>query len=200
MPRFLHFTNNSYLLILKGHMKAEQKETESGFRRKVYTKMYNSSMSQIRADCEKPRKKIIPTCKKLGLREEFKKTFLPLLIDVFELRQMIQNYRSDNDSSLLKALGKKAIPPKKILKRLKELQEEITESRRWVEGVIDQIDKGICEAKEALEGIDEEKIKPQEEEKPRDLSEKVKLELNDLLDEENAASRLFSRLFKKRKK
>lgn len=181
-------------------MKADQKETESGFRRKVYTKMYNSSMSQIRADCEKPRKRIVPTCKKLGLREEFKKTFLPLLIDVFELRQMIQNYKKDQNSLLLKALGKQSIPPKKILKRLQELQEEITESKRWVEGVISQIDKGISEAREALEEMEKEHPEEPKEPENNNLSTKVKIELDDLLDQKYSASRLFSRLFKKKKK
>ncbi len=177
----------------------EAKETQLGFRRKVYTKMYNSSISQIKADCEKPQKKIIPTSKKLGLREEFKKTFLPLLIDIFELRQMIQNYKSNKDSSLLLTIGKKAIPPSEILKKLEGLQEEISESKRWVEGVISQIDKGIAEARETLADIREnEQAKPVTQES-HSSSKKIKIELGDLLNQKHSASSLFCRLFKKKK-
>ncbi len=160
----------------------EAEEKESGFRRKVYTKMYNSSISQLKADCEKPQKKIVLTSKKLGMREEFKKTFLPLLIDVFELRQMIQNTKSAIAPSL------KTLPPEQILEKLKTLQEDIAESKRWVEGVIAQIDRGIQEAKEALEHTSEP------------APHKVKIELGELLDQKYSAGRLFKKLFKRRKK
>ncbi len=177
-------------------MEVEETKNESGFRRKVYTKMYNSSMSQIKADCEKPQKKIVPTSKKLGMREEFKKTFLPLLIDVFELRQMIQNAKAANASSLLKSLGKKPLTPEHILEKLENLQEDITESKRWMEGVIAQIDKGITEAKEALENVHEQAM-PTE---PSSFPHEVKIELDELLDQKYSPGRLFNKLFKRRKK
>ncbi len=116
-----------------------------GFRRKVYERMYTDSISLLKADQEKPKKKIVPTCTKSGLREDFKKTFLPLLIDVFELRQRIQNHKAKNSSTT---------QPREILLRLQELQKEIEESQRWCEGVILQISKGIQEAKEALQFIE----------------------------------------------
>lgn len=78
------------------------KNTEE-FQRKIYTK----SISILQADEHKSPKKIIPSSKISGLREEFKKTFLPLLIDVFELRQMIENYKMGRTSSLFSLLGKK---------------------------------------------------------------------------------------------
>jgi hypothetical protein len=116
-----------------------------GFRKKVYERMYTDSISLLKADQEKPKKKIIPTSTKSSLREDFKKTFLPLLIDVFELRQRIQNYKAKPTSS---------VQPKEILLHLEELQKEIEESQRWCEGVILQISKGIEEAKEALQFIE----------------------------------------------
>ena len=176
-------------------MKAEKTDKESGFRRKVYTKMYHSSISQIKADYEKPLKKIVPTTKKLGIREELKKTFLPLLIDVFELRQMIQNHKSNKATSALLSIGKSQLSPDKILEKLTALQQDIEETKRWVEGVISQIDKGISEAKEALE-------KGQPISTPntqKSLSGKGPFELSEILDQKYSTSRLLSRLFKRRK-
>jgi hypothetical protein len=126
-----------------------------GFRRKVYERMYTDSISLLKADQEKPKKKIIPTSTKNGLREDFKKTFLPLLIDVFELRQRIQNYKVKRTTSSFFSSDSSSIQPREILKRLQELQKEIEESQRWCEGVILQISKGIEEAKEALQFIEE---------------------------------------------
>lgn len=98
-------------------------------------------------------KKIIPTIAHSGLREEFKKTFLPLLIDVFELRQMIDTYKMHKNAPKLGYMGKVSKTPQEILKQLEQLQEDIEESQRWCNGVILQIAKGIGEAKEALEII-----------------------------------------------
>ncbi len=117
------------------------------FKKKIYRKLDSSplsesiSLSSI-APNSKP-KKIIPSTATQGLREKFKKTFLPLLIDVFELRQMIDNYKSDPSTNIEKS-------PQQILERLEELQGDIEETQRWCDGVILQIAKGIGEAKEAL--------------------------------------------------
>lgn len=106
------------------------------FRKKVYTKIYNP----LSAENQGTIKKITPSSKQSGLREEFKRVFLPLLIDIFELRHELRN---------------KASSPNETLKRLTELQNDIEESRRWCEGVILQIAKGIEEAKIALQFIEE---------------------------------------------
>lgn len=98
-------------------------------------------------------KKIIPTLAHSGLREAFKKTFLPLLIDIFELRQMIDTYKIHNQSPQLRYFGKISKTPQEILLQLQQMQQDIEESQRWCEGVILQISKGIHEAQEALELI-----------------------------------------------
>jgi len=116
--------------------------------------MYHSSMSALRADQEKPSKKIIPSSKIKGIREEYKKTFLPLLIDVFELRQMIQTYKKKKDPLIFSPLNKPKKSPQEILNRLTQLQQDIKESKRWCEGVILQIEKGIEETREALQLIE----------------------------------------------
>ena len=112
--------------------------------------MYHSSMSALQADKANARKKIIPSSKKKGLREEFKKTFLPLLIDVFELRQMIRHHKTQNPNVDTKEYKS----PKDILEKLQQLQSNIEESKRWCDGIISQISKGIDEAKEALQCIE----------------------------------------------
>jgi len=126
-------------------MTIDQAPSVDGFRRKVYERMYTDSISLLKADQEKPKKKIIPTSTKNDLKEDFKKMFLPLLIDVFELRQRIQNYKIKPSSS---------VQPKEILLHLQDLQKEIEESQRWCDGVMSQISKGIEETKEALQFIE----------------------------------------------
>lgn len=113
-----------------------------------------SSISALHEDQERPKKKIVPTSKISGLREEFKKTFLPLLIDVFELRQMMASHRSSAKSHLPFDIHAPRKSPREILCRLEELQKEIEESQRWCEGVVHQISKGIEETKEALQFIE----------------------------------------------
>lgn len=90
------------------------------------------------------RKKIVPS-NTLLLRETFKKTFLPLLTDVFELRQMIENHTMR--TSLL--FTRKIEAPEHVLHKLEQMKCEMEESRRWCEGVILQISRGIEEAEQA---------------------------------------------------
>lgn len=113
-----------------------------------------STMQAMNEDQKRPHKKIVPTSRISGMREEFKKTFLPLLIDVFELRQMIESHKSMAKNHLPFTLHPPKKSPQEILDRLRELQKEIEESQRWCDGVVCQIAKGIEEAKEALQFIE----------------------------------------------
>lgn len=126
----------------------------SKFHKKVYRKLDSSPLSESITLTNPPSdsepKKIIPTTATKGLREDFKKTFLPLLIDVFELRQMIDNYKTQMQSSETVNIEMISKSPEEILERLEQLQKDIEESQRWCDGVILQIAKGIEEAKEAL--------------------------------------------------
>lgn len=146
----------------------EIQDNTNEYRRKVYSTMYTSSMSQIQCDAERgSSRKIIPTSKIGGVREEFKKTFLPLLIDIFELRQMIANYKTKTPFQVqLKS-------PEEILDRLVTMQREIEESQKWCDGVILQISKGIEEAKETLQFIkDSNEIKQENDHNQRETREK----------------------------
>ena len=136
-------------------MNSETKPPE--FRKKVYKKLDSSPLSQtIPSFSQKPsEKKIILTSATKGLREEFKKTFLPLLIDIFELRQMIDNHKSQKESPSV-PLGKVSKSPREILEQLEQRQKDIEEAQRWCDGVILQIAKGIEEAKEALAILDQD--------------------------------------------
>jgi hypothetical protein len=126
-----------------------ENQSNQFFRKKVYASIYAPKKTEE----EKTNlKKIVPSTKISGIREEFKKVFLPLLIDVFELRRSAQNYKIKTKSSILNS--SKPADPEEILKKLQELQMDIEESRRWCEGVILQIQKGIDEAKEALQFIE----------------------------------------------
>lgn len=131
------------------------------FHKKIYRKLESSPLSESitlsRPVSESEPKKIIPTSATKGLREDFKKTFLPLLIDVFELRQMIDNYKTQMQSTHTVQIEMISKSPQEILERLEQLQKDIEESQRWCDGVILQIAKGIEEAKEALTLMDEGK-------------------------------------------
>ncbi|NGX50821.1 MAG: hypothetical protein K1060chlam2_00672 [Chlamydiae bacterium] len=124
------------------------------FHKKVYCKLdsspFSESINLSRPSPESEPKKIIPTGATKGVREDFKKTFLPLLIDVFELRQMIDNYKTQMQNSGSIQIEMVSKSPQEILERLEQLQKDIEESQRWCDGVILQLSKGIKEAKEAL--------------------------------------------------
>ena len=144
-------------------MHSKTQKTE--FRKKIYRKLDASSISENIPSPTSPiknhsSKQIIPSSTSKGLREDFKKTFLPLLIDIFELRQMIDTYKSQLESSKPFPFGKISKSPFEILERLEALQNEIKETQRWCEGVILQIAKGIREAKEALQMLNGEKAPP----------------------------------------
>jgi hypothetical protein len=95
-------------------------------------------------------KKIIPSVARHSLREDFKKTFLPLLIDIFELRQMLETIRLTKQSPEFSSFGKISKSPQEIVSQLTSMQQEIEEAQRWCEGVVSQISKGIEEAQETL--------------------------------------------------
>lgn len=117
------------------------------FKKKIYRKLDSSplasSIAPTSLSSSEPPKKIIPSIEEVGLREKFKKTFLPLLIEVFELRQTIDNYKTGT----LEAIEKS---PEEVINHLEELQHNIEEIQRWSEGVTVQITKGLEEAKETF--------------------------------------------------
>jgi hypothetical protein len=123
-----------------------QKKTYSHLRDSPFSSHFKPSLTS-----QESKKKIIPTAAHSGLREDYKKIFLPLLIDIFELRQMIDTYKVQQQSPKLRYFGKVSKTPQEILLQLQHMQLDIEESQRWCEGVILQISKGIQEAKEALE-------------------------------------------------
>jgi hypothetical protein len=126
------------------------------FKKKVYRKLDASPLSgniiPTMQSSKEPPKKIVPSTEGMGLREKFKKTFLPLLIEVFELRQMIDNY----ELGAMKTVEKS---PEEIINHLEELQKNIEEIERWSEGVSSQIKKGLEAAREIFGEKGESPIK-----------------------------------------
>jgi len=123
----------------------QQKKNYSHLHTSLFRSQFKPSSSDAIA-----RKKIIPTLANSGLRDVFKKTFLPLLIDIFELRQMIDTHKLHQQSPQFHHFDKISKTPQEILSQLTQMQKDIEESKRWCEGVIMQITKGIEEAQEAL--------------------------------------------------
>lgn len=147
--------------------------------RKVYRHLFTSPFS----DRFKPsisnctsEKKIVVTTLHSGLREEFKKMFLPLLIDIFELRQLIDTYKLQKQSPSFQHLGKASKTPEEIMAKLREMQADIEESQRWCDGVIRQIAKGIQEAQETFDYAQKENLHLEE-----TLSKKGKFSFNHLI-------------------
>lgn len=139
-------------------MKLKTDQAAKPFRKKVYSTHYSSplsdsiqsqSIASFRSHGSTPStKKIRPTGAMGGMREEFKKTFLPLYIDVFELKQMIETYKSGQAFSSRRDAHIKS--PAEILARLQQMQNDVEESQKWCQGMILQISKAIEEAKEAV--------------------------------------------------
>lgn len=129
----------------------------SQFKKKTYTQIDPASCKHsinIRTQ-QSSTKKIIATNTLKGLREEFKRTFLPMLIDVFELRQTVENAKLEREGVPFVSPTKS---PQEILERLTEMKESILETQRWCDGVIGQIAKGIEEATELLERTTKEEV------------------------------------------
>ena len=120
------------------------------FKKKTYTQIDPASCKHS-INIKTPQsssKKIVATNTLKGLREEFKRTFLPMLIDVFELRQLVENAKLEQEGVPFVSSGKS---PQEILERLTAMKESVLETQRWCDGVIGQIAKGIEEATEAVE-------------------------------------------------
>ena len=138
----------------------DEKKTPPQFKKKSYKRLSTSplktsisSKTLSSMHQESSGKKIIPSKASKGIRDAFKETFLPLLIDVFELRQIIDNHKTLQEEDIV--LGKVSKSPREIIERLEQMQEDIIESKRWCEGVILQIERGISDAKEALHLIEQ---------------------------------------------
>lgn len=135
-------------------------QVPKGFRKKVYTKLSTSKLSShlshsISQMGQGAGKKIVATRLNTTLREEFKKMFLPLLIDIFELRQATANWRHHIFNESVIELSIKETPPSQILQKLEDIQKQIQEAQNWCDGVILQISKGLDEAKTLLDEINQ---------------------------------------------
>lgn len=130
----------------------------SAKQKKTYSKLNTSPFAEHLKPSSQAffgEKKIIPTIAHSNMREDFKKLFLPLLIDIFELRQMLDNYKLKQQYPDLYTFEKEARKPAEIMDQLKQIQLEIEESQRWCQGVILQITKGIEQAQETVKMIEQ---------------------------------------------
>lgn len=141
----------------------EKQEKKPYFHRKVYKldqSPFSNSFSQEKiSEPSTSAKRIIPTIPLAGLRENYKKIFLPLLIEVFELRQMIDNWRSQKEPDCTITLDKIEKSPREILEKLEEMRRDVEESQRWCNSLLLQLEKAIEEAEELTDA----KEKPQQE-------------------------------------
>lgn len=148
------------------------KSIPTGFRKKVYTKLTTTELSDklsssITQISEAKGKKITPTNVHTTIRGEFKKMFLPLLIDIFELRQATQNYKNSIYSEELIETSILEKNPEQILEKLEEIQTQVEEAQTWCQGVILQISKGITEAKSLLQETEDHNRKDRNTRKKR---------------------------------
>lgn len=135
----------------------EIQEKKPYFHRKVYkldqspiSNSFRQEIPETSSSC----KKIIATTPLSGLRESYKKIFLPLLIEVFELRQMAENWRTQKETDLSITLEKIEKSPSEILDKLEEMKCDVEESQRWCNSLLLQLEKAIQEAQK-LPGIKE---------------------------------------------
>lgn len=92
-------------------------------------------------------KKLVAARIENSIRIVLQRTFVPLLIEIFELRQAIDNlYLKKQDPKNL-LCEKMVKTPEEILSRLEEIRENVAETLRWSEGLMLQIEKNLEEIK-----------------------------------------------------
>lgn len=128
--------------------------------KKIYRKSDSSALMQSpsssQSSAQSTPSKIVPSNANRAFSEECKKMFSPLLINIFELRQMIDNYKTQLQSTDQVEKTFKLL--QEVFAQLEQLQKDIEEALRWCNGLTIQISKGINEAKEALLLFNKEKI------------------------------------------
>ena len=124
-------------------------------RKKIYSKLTVSPLRgavEVSTDSSST-KKIVATKFVSRLQEEFKQTFVPLLIEVFKLRQLTENYQREKEGDPFVTQLTKS--PEEILRHLEEMKETIEEAKRWHEGVLSQVSRGIEETKAIITFLEE---------------------------------------------
>ncbi|MCH9613036.1 MAG: hypothetical protein S4CHLAM102_15380 [Chlamydiia bacterium] len=133
-------------------------ENSTPFTKKVYSAHFSNplsdsiksqSIASFKGRESHTDKKIRPTEAVAGLREEFKKAFLPLFVDMFELKQKIERYKS-SQSPFVTEEQRSTQTPQEIIRRLNHLKDDIEESKKWCEGMVLEVSKAIEEATTAL--------------------------------------------------
>lgn len=129
-------------------------QTPLNYQKKVFTRLIHSDLSAINPQktlhafqSPAPNKKIVATSLSHRVREQFKKTFVPLLIEVFELRQQLSNIDYGSASPFT---ASSPLSVEEIHAKLQRLKKEIEETKRWCEGVELQIEKGLQDAQKLM--------------------------------------------------
>lgn len=119
-----------------------------GFQRKVL-KLDKSPIKQptIRGPSA-TNKRIIPTQSKSSFRDKHRELYLPLLIQIYELRGKLDLLKSPDP------LYTPTESAETIYNKLKVLENEILEATRWCDGVVLQLSKALTEANKLI-------VKPQ---------------------------------------
>ncbi|OGN61282.1 MAG: hypothetical protein A3F09_01795 [Chlamydiae bacterium RIFCSPHIGHO2_12_FULL_49_11] len=119
--------------------------------RKIYTKLpqagsaFASTIQQANTASQNTKKISATQTPDKGLKHEYKKAFLPLLIEVYEMRQLLDNRKLNRSTSL--NLFADARSPEQVLEKFLMLQKDVEETKRWCDGALKQIEKGIMEAR-----------------------------------------------------
>ena len=139
-----------------------ENDLPDGFRKKVYTKLsvseLSSKLSESIAHARSPSlRKITASEVTPSVRSKFKEIFLPLLIDIFELRQTTENYKNQlfSEELIHKAVLKQ--PPEEILQNLQSIQAQVLEAKNWCDSVLLQLSKATDEAKSLVTQMGKEK-------------------------------------------
>ena len=131
-------------------------------KKKIYSKLTVSPLrgtACVSTDASS-NKKIIATKLTSRLQEEFKQTFVPLLIEVFKLRQLTETYQRATEGDPF--ITQLTTSPEEILKQLEEMKETLEEAKRWHEGVLSQVTRGLEETRSLLQFIEQENNQPKQ--------------------------------------
>lgn len=113
----------------------------NGFKRKVL-KLDKSPIDAPKIEAPgECKKRIVPTKSGSTFRDKHREIYLPILIQVIELRGKLEQMKNPDP------LSDSSECPEQILGKLELLESDIIEAQRWCEGVVLQLGKAMEEAR-----------------------------------------------------
>ena len=113
--------------------------------KKVYTRVKKSESNGPKCSVNLEKRLVLKAGATCSLKEQFKRLFLPLLHDVLELRQCIDQLNLKAKNNVFTLTGCKNKTPEALLADLEILKEQIQDSINWHDSIYKQITNAITD-------------------------------------------------------